>query len=320
MALAAVCDSCLRLTDAVGYAEEAASIQRRNFRLDVPSSVMSYTGTLRDLQLGWTKLGQHAKAMELSAQIISLHRDLHRAHPGANLAEYAEALVFGSELYRIQTDSENAVRLAAEAVALFDGLEQSSRSSLQANYGQALEHLCLSLSVRPAISNARKTPGSRAVQIRRELARADPFNQLERLAMALTSLAVPVGKADPANAVPLGQEAVEILQQHQSYGGRLDPGSLPMAMRNLAVDLEAAGDSRAAARMSEQAAERVRRPWPRNNPGRFAGELIGTLQNEARQLRSAGRPRAARRVQQEAEELIRYFQALSHSEGAPGGI
>ena len=48
MALGGVCDSCLRLTDAVRYAEEAASIQRRNFRLDVPSSVMSYTGTLRN--------------------------------------------------------------------------------------------------------------------------------------------------------------------------------------------------------------------------------------------------------------------------------
>ncbi|WP_245606440.1 tetratricopeptide repeat-containing serine protease family protein [Streptomyces himastatinicus] len=144
-----------------------------------------------------------------------------------------------------------------------------------------------------------------AVEIRRELARAQPDDFRPRLALSLNNLAIRLGELGrQEEALEAIGEAVEI--RRELVQGRPDPfrPHFASSLNNLAIWLAALGRREEALEAIGEALE-IRRELARDRPDAFRPDLAGHLNNLSNRLGEVGRREEALEAIREAVEVYR---------------
>ncbi|MEO3978270.1 tetratricopeptide repeat protein [Streptomyces sp. CAU 1734] len=232
------CLTALRLTDeASAAAEEAVAASRGAVpggpgRAELAYALLNAAGARR-------QAGREDGA-DAAAEAVGILRALTVEKPDRYGTGLATALTLLCELHITDDDPARAEAAGREAVSLLDVLAKQ-RPPLRAELSRALSELARALAQAGTVGKA-IPPGSRAVRLRRELARDNPLAFNPRLAISLMNLAgYHADLDDHRTAVPLAREAVDVFEQCARTLPRAYGGKLLAAAENLARILERAG-------------------------------------------------------------------------------
>lgn len=290
---------------ALAIRQKLAATEPQTFLPDLAVSLQNL-GSLLTASPGESTPGEHAEALHLTEQAVTIRRQLGQDSPQAHLPGLAHSLSNLSNRLAEAGRPDAALAAAEESANLYRQLVQAEPDRHSPAFATILNSLSNRLAAagrpRPALATAEES-----LAILRRLAKQFPDAHLPELARTLTNVGQRLAeRGKPRKAVDRTNEAIKIRRRL----AEADPRHLPdlaMSLSNLGIHLSQQRSYRSALDPLKEAVS-IRRWLAQTDPGHLAG-LELALSNLGVVLARMGRQVEATAAAQESTAIRDWLAA-----------